>query len=330
MLCAQTTITILLGILGAILLRKSLLGRRGSDKEQAAVLHCASCGIAGGGEIRLNKCDNCDLVKYCSNECQRDHRSEHEVKCKERAAELRDELLFRQPESSHYGDCPICFLPLPLVPDKATLMSCCSKSICNGCRIADNIRQWEEKRQHPTCPFCRHPVPKTREEFFKTLMKRVAVNDPVALGQMALRHARREEYDAAFEYWIKAAELGDADAHYNLSNMYMKGEGVEKDEKKKIHHLEKAAIRGHPNARVNLGIYEVRNGRSERAVKHWIIAANLGHDESTNALKACYKDGIVSKEDFAAALRGHYAAVAARKSPQRELAEKSTQSDTKS
>jgi hypothetical protein len=39
-------------------------------------------------------------------------------------------------------------------------------------------------------------------------------------------------------------------------------------------------------------------------------------------LKECYVDGHVSKEDFAAALRAHQAAVDATKSPQREVAAK--------
>ncbi len=56
-------------------------------------------------------------------------------------------------------------------------------------------------------------------------------------------------------------------------------------------------------------------------MKHWIIAAKLGYDGSLNAIKEGYKEGFVSKEDFAAALRGHQSAVDATKSPQREVAE---------
>ncbi len=68
---------------------------------------------------------------------------------------------------------------------------------------------------------------------------------------------------------------------------------------------------------------EQQNGREvERRVKHLIIAANLGHSQSIQALKTCYKDGLVSKADFATALRGHQAAVDATKSPQREAGEK--------
>ena len=85
--------------------------------------------------------------------------------------------------------------------------------------------------------------------------------------------------------------------------------------------MEEAAIGGHPNARHSLACYEGRNGRIDRAVKHFIIAANLGHDDSFKALKLLYANGDVSKEDFAAALRAHQAAVDATKSPQREAAE---------
>jgi hypothetical protein len=73
-------------------------------------------------------------------------------------------------------------------------------------------------------------------------------------------------------------------------------------------------------ARHNLGYYEGRNGRVERAVKHFIVAANLGYDDSLQVLRMFYVKGDVDKEDFAAALRAHQAAVDATKSPQREVA----------
>ena len=63
----------------------------------------------------------------------------------------------------------------------------------------------------------------------------------------------------------------------------------------------------------------------DRAVKHLIISANLGCDEAIQKLKEYYKYGKVSKEDFAAALRGHHAAVDATKSPQRSEAAKQEQ-----
>eukprot|EP00984_Skeletonema_dohrnii_P001713 scaffold569_cov67-Skeletonema_dohrnii-CCMP3373.AAC.3 len=152
-------------------------------------------------------------------------------------------------------------------------------------------------------------------------MKRVEANDPAAMRQMGFYRNQEGDYDGAFEYWTRAAGLGDLGAHYELSVMYRKGHGVEKDKKKEVYHLEKAAIGGGPFARHNLGVKEHENGRPDRAVIHWIIAAKLGYDESMKTVKEGFMFGFVSKEDFAAALRGHQAAVDATKSPQREEAE---------
>ena len=182
------------------------------------------------------------------------------------------------------------------------------------------MREFEGKLLRK-CPFCRLPTPKLMKEADRIQMKRIEVNDPVAMRLMGFERLEKEDYDVAFEYYTKAAGLGDVNAHFNLSLMYRRGECVEKDEKKMWHHLEEAAIAGHTFARHNLGFLENRDGRMDRAVKHWIIAAKLGFDASLETLKDAFGKGYVSKEDFATALRAHQAAVDATKSPQREAAE---------
>jgi len=147
-------------------------------------------------------------------------------------------------------------------------------------------------------------------------MKRAEANDPVAMRQMGANCAYEGDYSAAFEYWTKAAKLGDVEAHNQLSIMYLNGSGVDKDEQKGIYHLEVVAIGGHPEARYHLAMQEGRI----KSVKHLIIAANLGHDKSIQKLMVAYKAGCVDKKEFAAALRSHHAAVIAMKSPQREAA----------
>jgi tetratricopeptide (TPR) repeat protein len=303
-----------------------MMSTEADTEARADTMCCASCGIAEVDDIKLKKCPACDLVRYCSDNCQRDHRPKHEEICKKRAAELRDEVIFRQPESIYDGDCPICFLPLPIGVEKSGLLPCCLPNVCSGCFFANYLREELESLEN-ACPFCRHPSPKSDKEANQTLMKsitkRVAANDPVALRERGRKHRREGDYESAFEYWKKAAELGDAGAHYNLSVMYRKGEGVEKDEKKELYHLEEAAIAGHPEGRFNLACYEGENKRFDRAVKHWIIGANLGCGASIQMLKELYvQGGDVSKEDFAAALRAHQAAVYATKSPNREKAAK--------
>ena len=244
-----------------------------------------------------------------------DHRPEHE-----RAAELRDRDLFAQPDSSHLGECPICCLPQPIDPTKSGYMGCCSKSNCLGCHFTNSKREYElglEKR----CAFCREPMSKSKEEAEKRKMDRVKKNCPVAMYNMGKRRRDEGDYETALEYLTKAAELGDAGAHFGLSCLYRDGEGVEKDKKKQVYHLEEAAMKGHLSARYNLGCEEENNGRFERAKKHWIIAVNLGHEGSLKGLKDLYELGHASKEEYADALRACQAAVDETKSSERERAE---------
>ena len=152
-------------------------------------------------------------------------------------------------------------------------------------------------------------------------MKRVEANDPVALREMGSRRNDEGDFKGAVEYWIKAAELGDVKAHFQLSWSYRYGKGVEKDEKKEVYHREQAAIGGHPEARYSLGATEWNNGRYERAIRHYVIAAKLGDDDSMKRLKDGLQHGFISKDDFASTLRAHHAAVRSTKSPQREAAE---------
>eukprot|EP00985_Skeletonema_marinoi_P012778 scaffold6259_cov75-Skeletonema_marinoi.AAC.6 len=130
----------------------------------------------------------------------------------------------------------------------------------------------------------------------------------------------KKKNSSAFEYFTKAAELGEMEAHCRLAAMYYVGHVLEKDRVKHLHHLEEAAIGGHPTARYNLGCHEWNNDNEERAVTHYIIAATQGNDDSIKALMGAFKGGFVSKDDLAAALRAHQAAVDATKSPQREAA----------
>jgi hypothetical protein len=136
---------------------------------------CAECGKEGG--ISLKVCKSCMLVKYCNAECQKNHWPKHKKECKQRAAELRDEALFKDPPAKE--DCPICFLPMPLnlvccmslpdatiesvpiydfaeqnrkmsIMDTETYYSCCGKTICKGC-----VYSSRKSGNHDKCPFCK-------------------------------------------------------------------------------------------------------------------------------------------------------------------------------
>ncbi len=150
--------------------------------EVEADVCCANCGIAGVDDVKLEECTDCDLVRYCGEICREEHREEHEEQCKKRKALLHDRKLFTQPEGTHLGECPLCFLPLPLHWSKSVFFTCCSEVICNGCIYSlgmSNIHNGVKARR---CPFCREPANDAEND--KRLVKRVKANDPAALGEM--------------------------------------------------------------------------------------------------------------------------------------------------
>ncbi|KAK1733638.1 hypothetical protein QTG54_015681, partial [Skeletonema marinoi] len=185
------------------------------DSDQNMTMCCASCGVAEVDVLKLKNCTDCDLVQYCSDACQQEHSPQHEAMCIERVAELRDELLFKQPESSHLGDCPICFIPLPLDLDESTMQACCSKLICVGCVHAIDRRE-EEASLNSLCPFCRKATPETDKECNKYRMKRIEANDSVAMRREGIEQYEKGDYQSAFQYYTTAALLGEIDAHFRL------------------------------------------------------------------------------------------------------------------
>src|SRR5210317_1751490 len=118
---------------------------------------CANCGKGEEESVALKNCVACKMVKYCSRDCQKAHRSQHKKECRRRAAELHDEALFKQPPPLE--DCPICFLWLPSLHSGHRYNACCGKRICSGCVYAGALVGDDQ-----LCPFCRTPAPISDEE----------------------------------------------------------------------------------------------------------------------------------------------------------------------
>lgn len=222
--------------------------------------------------------------------------------CKKRVAALRDELLFALPERCHLGDGPICFLPMPLPTNQRVITLCCSKIICIGCSYSDKKRQITQALEQ-TCPFCRELLPpRIHGESYVSLMRRAEANDPNAISKVADNYRSRG-------YPPRRWNAGKRQLHWEMRKHIIvcpwsigRERCIEKDEKWHIYHMEEAAIAGHHLARANLGIFNRNHGWFDTAMKHWVIAANLGHDVSVKSLKLCYVKGLVSKDDCAAQL----------------------------
>ena len=156
-------------------------------------------------------------------------------------------------------------------------------------------------------------------------MKRVEVGDAIAIYDLGVHYYRgnkglRQNYQKAVELWLRAGELGCATANHNLGNCYHNGVGVERDMKKAIYYYELAATGGDPAARFNLGLLEENEGNVNRAVKHFMIAAGAGCDDSLRHVQLGYMNGHATKDDFEKALHTHKDAKDEMESEQREAA----------
>ena len=283
------------------------------------LLLCANCGKGEEESVALKNCVACKMVKYCSRDCQKAHRSQHKKECRKRAAELHDEALFKQHPLNE--ECPICFLTLPLLGTGKRYQACCGKVICSGCIHAVDKMDKEQK-----CPFCRAPAPSSEEDAIEQRKKRVEVGDVIAICELGIlysegRNGLSQDMDKALELWHRAAELGHtARAYYNIGNAYLQGRGVERDEKKAIHYWELAAMRGDVFSRHNLGCDDGNAGNMDRAFKHFMIAVEGGDNESLKSIKQMYKDGYATKDEYAKALEAYQEYLVEVKSDDRDKA----------
>ena len=187
--------------------------------EDYEVSVCANCGKGEEESGKLKACTACKLVKYCNRECQIAHRPQHKKECRKRAAELLDIELFKQPPNPN-GDCPICFLRMPLMNSGSRYQSCCGKVICSGyfhAPVYDREGNKVDDDKQNACAFCRVVAPKTDNEMIQRLNKRVEANDSQAIYTLGCFYRNGEygyvqDYAKALELYHKAGELGEARA----------------------------------------------------------------------------------------------------------------------
>ena len=228
-----------------------------------------------------------------------------------------DDGMFAEPPPR--PDCPVCCVPLPLLNEETVYKECCGHFICRGCIFENAIafHQRNEKRVNKNlkpleenCPYCRTEGYDTEQQYIERLKVRVQLDDPVAIYNLA--GAYREgskglpmDTRKAFELMERSAELGYADALYNLSIHYRMGVGVRADAAKARHYLILAAKKGEIMARHNLGCEAQEEGDYNLAFRHWFMAAAAGGDGALKAIQSGFVLGFVTKDNYAKALRAH-------------------------
>ena len=240
-----------------------------------------------------------------------------------------EELLFQDPPPKE--DCPVCMQPMPFSEGicgvEKVYMECCGKTFCRGCSLAES-KEMMKGTMKPWCPFCRVPIiankyTKEKKERFK---RRLQANDAAAFHYLGNAYSMgnwgiRQNHKKAIELWKRGAELGSCNADASLAAAYMNGEGVAESIFEGRFHFIIAAIGGHEAARHCLGMMERDIAKdTATAMKHFMIAARSGYDDSLKEVGEGYKAGVVTKDEYANTLRAHKEYQDRMKSKEREEA----------
>jgi len=297
------------------------------DNNEDVSNKCANCGREGNDVV--NTCNKCKMVKYCNAVCKKRHRSKHKKNC---IGGISDETLFDNPPPKK--ECDLCTLPMFYSEEVDGVIQsyhhlCCGNIICYGCAIQllHKISNGDEE----CCPFCRASIGISSDrisydnEEIKRCKQRMKVNDSEAFYYLGLSYERGgrglpRDYNKAFEFWIRAAELGLPKAHFSIANAYYEGIFVSEDHEKMKYHFELAAIGGHEVARHNLGLMDIHLGNIEGAMKHFMLAARSGYEDSMKEISKGCKAGHVTKDEHAITLRQYQTVCDEMKSDQRAQA----------
>ena len=127
----------------------------------------------------------------------------------------------------------------------------------------------------------RYETPEERDRSFNDLPSVQEVRRRNKMLEEGDIHMEQGYYDKAVDRYMKAADLGNAEALYMLAILYHDGEIVRRNDDISYDYLDRAAIAGSTDAQLQLGkIYEEGRGRKqdrERALEMYAMAVANGN-----------------------------------------------------
>ncbi len=118
----------------------------------------------------------------------------------------------------------------------------------------------------------------------------------------------RGDYATVLEEWRPLAEQGDAEAQFELGQLYQFAQGVPLDYVEAVKWFGRAAEQGHAAAQLSLALmYRRGTGVPDdaQAVRWFLLAAEQGHWFATAMLETLYGKGVAAyrRDDFGGAVR---------------------------
>lgn len=114
--------------------------------------------------------------------------------------------------------------------------------------------------------------------------------------QKGLGHLQFQEYEKAYQIWLKLAERGSPQAQFDLGVMFHNGLGFDTDYEKAVHWFSEAASQNHAEAENYLGaIYKTGNGATqdiEKAQMYFKRAMDHGNENARSSYTELLTHGL--------------------------------------
>jgi len=219
--------------------------------------------------------------------------------------------------------CSICDAPFPFKAKSSVFKTCCGNSICGACdelTVYGEVKRRLEDEPHTCinitslqkCPFCRKKPPGA----VAALEKLVERGNGKAMAHLAHRFLHGNgvpgDQKKAIKLYHMAAEAGHANTCCFLGKSYSEGESfdnivIQKDRGKAIRLFTKGARLGYPECLKNLGVMLFKDGQGDSAAQCFLKAASGGLQNALGAVKEFFMAKLITKEDYASALRSFQA-----------------------
>lgn len=140
-----------------------------------------------------------------------------------------------------------------------------------------------------------------------------AEDGPLDFFETGMHYYLKQDYDVAFEWFMKAAKYGFAEAQYRIGLCYLNGHGVPIDYTQAMEWYQKAAAQNHAAAQNAIGLlYKHGMGvesDNEKALQWYRKAANNGSLEAQYNIGKCYYYGRGIAINYSEAVK-HFLATA--------------------
>ena len=177
------------------------------------------------------------------------------------------------------------------------------------------------------CPFCRTVDESDKQWELEQEIKRANAGQPGAMRRIAgfhyFGHGKyypQKDKAEGWKWYMRAVEAGSGEAAMDVGKLYWEGDFVEKDDAKALEYSQKAASLGEIHAYKFIGDILMKRGDLEEAMLNYRKALICGLSDASlfKRIRNGFKDGYITRDEYAYTLKEYQATSEEAKSEGRE------------